>query len=496
MSFLTLSGDKGLGWLASTCRPCPVALGFVVLVAGDLAAFFLAAWMGGQFLQWGAEAGIHAGGFPLFREALFGLLALLAVVRFWWHGHYRGRQPFWDELGQILSTVVGVAVLDAAIGFLGSWEMPRVWLVATWGAALVLVPVVRSLLKELLLRAGIRGASVVVIGVGNNAADAFRAIRTEPLLAYSRVKAFLDPDADPDQASRSKKVDGVDVPVLPLGEEPEATVGQFGSPGVIIALDQDRVSCVQRLVERLAMHFKDVAVIPALRGLPVFGMEARHFFSHEVVMLQVRNNLARKGSRMLKRGLDVVGGVFFLVLFSPLFAVLAVLIKRDGGPVLFGHQRIGRGGRPFRCYKFRTMAPNAQEVLQDLLDNDPEARAEWDQCFKLKNDPRVTRLGEFLRRTSLDELPQLFNVIKGEMSLVGPRPIVEEELERYGDYVVYYKEAKPGMTGLWQVSGRNDTEYGERVYLDAWYVKNWSLWYDLVILVRTAGVVLQRSGAY
>lgn len=139
---------------------------------------------------------------------------------------------------------------------------------------------------------------------------------------------------------------------------------------------------------------------------------------------------------------------------------------------------------------------NSQEVLQQLLDSDSKAREEWERDFKLKNDPRITPVGRFIRKTSLDELPQLFNVLKGQMSLVGPRPIISEELPRYDDNVDYYLMAKPGMTGLWQVSGRNDVDYDTRVYFDSWYVKNWSLWNDIAILFKTVKVVLHRDGAY
>lgn len=142
------------------------------------------------------------------------------------------------------------------------------------------------------------------------------------------------------------------------------------------------------------------------------------------------------------------------------------------------------------------MVSNSEAVLANLLATDPQARAEWEQDFKLKNDPRITKLGKFMRRTSIDELPQLWNVLKGEMSLVGPRPIIQEELAYYGDDVDYYLMAKPGMTGLWQVSGRNNVSYENRVYFDAWYAKNWSLWNDLVILLKTLKVVLKRDGAY
>ena len=144
----------------------------------------------------------------------------------------------------------------------------------------------------------------------------------------------------------------------------------------------------------------------------------------------------------------------------------------------------------------RSMILNSQAVLQKLLDTDPAARDEWDKDFKLKNDPRITPIGHFIRKTSLDELPQLWNVLKGDMSLVGPRPVVDAELERYAEDVDYYLMAKPGITGLWQVSGRNDIDYSTRVYLDSWYVKNWSLWYDLAILFKTVGVVFRKEGAY
>ncbi|HBU4505768.1 TPA: UDP-phosphate galactose phosphotransferase, partial [Klebsiella pneumoniae] len=171
-------------------------------------------------------------------------------------------------------------------------------------------------------------------------------------------------------------------------------------------------------------------------------------------------------------------------------------VKKDGGPAIYGHERIGKNGKPFKCLKFRSMVTNSNEVLKELLLSNEEAKEEWDATFKLKNDPRITKIGHFLRRTSLDELPQLFNVLKGEMSLVGPRPIITDELARYNEEVEYYLLSKPGMTGLWQVSGRSDVDYETRVYLDAWYVKNWSMWNDIAILFKTIGVVLKKDGAY
>ena len=190
------------------------------------------------------------------------------------------------------------------------------------------------------------------------------------------------------------------------------------------------------------------------------------------------------------------GALVLLVLFGPLMVVLALAVRCEGGPALFGQWRIGACGRAFRCWKFRSMAPDAEAVLARMLAEDPATRAEWARDFKLKNDPRVTRLGRFLRRSSLDELPQLVNVLRGEMSLVGPRPIVAAEIERYGAAFEAYRACKPGITGLWQVSGRNDLDYAARVALDQRYAHSWSLAGDLMILMRTLSVVARRRGAY
>jgi undecaprenyl-phosphate galactose phosphotransferase len=182
---------------------------------------------------------------------------------------------------------------------------------------------------------------------------------------------------------------------------------------------------------------------------------------------------------------------------SPVLLAIAIWVYRDSpGPVIFKHRRIGKDGKDFYCYKFRSMCVDADVKLKELLEKDPEARAEWEKDFKLKNDPRITRSGAFLRKTSLDELPQIFNVLKGEMSLVGPRPIIRDEIPRYGKYIEDYYMVRPGITGMWQTSGRNDIDYDERVQMDTWYVRNWNIWFDIVLLWRTFSVVLNKKGAY
>jgi lipopolysaccharide/colanic/teichoic acid biosynthesis glycosyltransferase len=202
------------------------------------------------------------------------------------------------------------------------------------------------------------------------------------------------------------------------------------------------------------------------------------------------------GYRLLKRMFDILVAGNILLISAPLWGPGAALCRMTGTRAMFSHSRVGKHGRTFQCYKFRTMVPDAERVLSAYLAHNIEARAEWARDQKLRNDPRVTRLGRFLRATSLDELPQLINVLKGDMTLVGPRPVVHEELERYGEALADYLSVRPGVTGLWQVSGRNDTGYEQRVALDVWYVQNRSLLVDFRILLQTLAVPFARRGAY
>lgn len=197
-----------------------------------------------------------------------------------------------------------------------------------------------------------------------------------------------------------------------------------------------------------------------------------------------------------KRLMDLIVATLALVLATPLMLCVAFLVRTTAGaPAIFSHTRIGFNGKPFACYKFRTMTANAEQVLCDYIASNPEAAKEWEENRKFRNDPRVTFLGRMLRKSSLDELPQLFNILRGDMSCVGPRPIVAEELQRYGTCADDYLQARPGLTGLWQVMGRNAIDYAGRVSIDSRYVRNWSLWTDIVILCRTVFAVLKFDRA-
>jgi Undecaprenyl-phosphate galactose phosphotransferase WbaP len=281
------------------------------------------------------------------------------------------------------------------------------------------------------------------------------------------------------------------LPPQQLGELPEARPPKIGARAVPMrphlvsgpALDVDVESATEGSFP--AEVVRHALVMPHWRS-------ARTTQGRDLTRANRRSTL----ERALKRTFDVVGAIVLGVVFSPLMIVISLLLRSEGGCVLYRHRRVGRNGRAFECLKFRSMVPDADRVLRELLEHHPELQAEWVRDHKLRCDPRVTVLGKFLRRTSLDELPQVWNVLRGDMSLVGPRPVVGEELMRYGRCLSVYLSAKPGITGLWQVTGRNDINYRRRVALDVYYVRRYNLLLDMYILLKTMRVVLGGRGAY
>ncbi|MUU06498.1 MAG: undecaprenyl-phosphate galactose phosphotransferase WbaP [Phascolarctobacterium sp.] len=277
----------------------------------------------------------------------------------------------------------------------------------------------------------------------------------------------------------------------------ENVIRHTGVKNVLIAAPGLEQSKLIELIYKVQPLVKNMGIIPNLVGVPMGGIEVESLFNEKLMLLRLKNNLARPVNRYIKVVFDFLMTLLGSIVIAPILLFISVWIYLDSpGPIIFSHIRIGKDGKEFPCYKFRSMCVDANIRLKKLLENDPCAKEEWDKNFKLKNDPRITKSGAFLRKTSLDELPQIFNVLKGEMSLVGPRPIIKAEMERYGDYINDYLMVKPGITGMWQVSGRNDIDYSERVLLDSWYVRNWNIWIDFVMLFKTFKVVIRKDGAY
>ncbi|QSX32679.1 undecaprenyl-phosphate galactose phosphotransferase WbaP [Shewanella avicenniae] len=417
------------------------------------------------------------------------VIVLLGLLWSWTKlRHYTYRKPFWSELKECLQLILAMAVADLAMVALSKWDFSREQWLVLWCLCLILVPILRYSTKMGLRKAGFWQFPSFIVGCGVNASDAYKAIKSEALMGFE-VAGFIAPN----ESCKKSPIEGI--PLLNIAMED--VILNYKKTKLFLAFEYEQAELRDNWLRYLsAKGMRNISIIPTLRGVPLYGTDMSHFFSHELLMLRVHNNLARFSSRFLKRTFDIVVSSLLILVLSPFLGFIAWKASRDGGSPIYGHERVGQHGRKFKCLKFRSMVSNSKEVLEQLLANDPQARAEWFKDFKLKNDPRITPIGHFLRKTSLDELPQLWNVLKGEMSLVGPRPVVDVELERYGDDAEYYRMAKPGMSGLWQVSGRNDVDYATRVYLDGWYVKNWSLWYDIAILFKTVGVVLHRDGAY
>lgn len=422
----------------------------------------------------------------IYRAGSFGL-AMLASVSILWvvYRHYTYRKPFWDELKDVYFSLFVIALVNLALLVFAKVPDPVESWVSVYAVLFLCFPLFRIICKKILKFSRLWEMPCVIIGIGCNAMRAYRAIQYESNLGY-KVQAFV-----------SKQNIGLIAKHLDFISE-QAFLKQLPRyEKVFIALEYHEADLLAYWVKKLStLNFRNVSIIPSLQGIPLYGAEISHFFSSETIMLRIPNNLAKRSTRFVKRSFDIIVSGLLLLLFSPLFFALFLIIRKDGGKAVYNQVRVGRDRKVFKCYKFRTMVVNSQQVLRELLAKDPEARRQWNKEFKLKNDPRITPIGNILRKTSLDELPQLWNVFKGEMSLVGPRPITRQELKYYGDDVIYYQMIRPGLSGLWQVSGRNDVDYATRVYLDAWYVKNWSLWNDFVILFKTVNVVLRRDGAY
>ncbi len=405
------------------------------------------------------------------------LVAGLLVAYFGCRGHYTFRVPIWTELrglatgvatGFLCDSYIRVIVYGSQIGFEST---------ARWIVLLPCLLLMRKLARTILDDLGVWRLRTLIIGDDAALKSTRAAFLSDARLGYE-VVASVGLHAVNHAPGRGTWL-----------------LEQHDAEFAVIATRGDISGEAARLAEDLSRERVPFALVPAIDGLPVSAFKSQYFFTHDVTLLVYGNNLARPVSRFVKALFDQAVALVLLVLLSPLFLALAVMIRADGGPALFGHRRVGENGDSFRCFKFRSMVTNADEVLQQVLRTDPRAKAQWQATHKLQDDPRITPIGRVLRKTSLDELPQLLNVVRGEMSLVGPRPIIEAEIPRYGRDISYYFETKPGITGLWQVSGRSNTTYEHRVSLDVWYVRNWSLWHDIAILLKTLPAVLKKEGA-
>jgi Undecaprenyl-phosphate galactose phosphotransferase WbaP len=365
------------------------------------------------------------------------------------------------------------------------------------GRAAVILSGACSVILMLLLRACVRWACAsrawwstpaVLLGAGQSGSAIARILHNHPEIGLN-VVAVLD-DNSTNFKNELWRRSGIALGALDMAP---ALRRQHRIPYAIVAAADMRRSEANSLAGFLE-GFEHVLVVPDDLGLASLWVSAKDVGG--LLGLEVRQNLSRPLPRLVKRSFDILVAGSTLLMLAPLFALLYLTIRfTSKGPGLYGHRRIGKSERHFSAWKFRSMVMNAEQVLTRALEQNPALREEWSRDFKLRDDPRITRLGKWLRKTSLDELPQLWNVLRGDMSLVGPRPIVRNEISKYGDIFPAYCRVRPGITGLWQVSGRNRTTYDERVQFDDYYVRNWSIWLDLFILMKTIRAVVAGDGA-
>jgi undecaprenyl-phosphate galactose phosphotransferase len=424
------------------------------------------------------------------------------MVTYWWilpiwifflayEGLFTQRFSFWDEVKQLWKSVFFSTVAVFSILYLGkvSERYSRTVIVLMGIISLFVFPTIRINAKKLFRHIGLFRSKVLIIGAGRRGRLVANALKEEQNLGY-KVVGFLDDDPE----KTGTLIEGVKVH---KGiDKAERYIGRSSINAVAIAITRAPKE-MNEIINRLQHKAENIFFIPDILGVAVLGTKLQHFFREQAFALDIQNNLAKPFNIFVKRCFDFLVGSFSLVLLFLPIAIICFLIRLDSpGHAIFSQYRIGRRGKPFRCYKFRTMFHDAEERLPGLLNVNEDARREWEKTWKLKEDPRITRIGKFLRKTSLDELPQLINVLKGEMSLVGPRPYLPDEVNKVGDNLDICFSVPPGITGLWQVSGRSNTGYDYRIALDSWYVRNWNIWLDVVILFKTLKVVLKREGAY
>lgn len=424
-------------------------------------------------------------------------MPVLFVTIFAYEGLYKKRLPYIDELKEITKSMVILTVFLFALISVGklSHIISRLTILLMAPFALLLLGFARYWGKIVLHKMGLGTQNLLIVGEVDAARKIKGEVLSEKTLGY-RFSGFVPLDARQENLWRKQAPPDLtragakkDLPLI-LRERQIACV--------LIATPGQTPETAGRLADEVHRYVQHVLLIPEMRSGALLNAEFYHLFVNQLFLIKLSNSLRERPARLTKMLFDYTLVLMALPFILPILVLIGVAIRFSSpGPALFSQLRTGKDGKPIRVYKFRSMYRDADVRLKELLASNPAARAEWKKNLKLKSDPRVTRLGAILRRTSLDELPQLINVLKGEMSLVGPRPVPETELlECYAERSDFYKLVRPGMTGLWQISGRSDVSYEQRVEMDTWYVFNWSLYIDLVILYKTIGVVLKRRGAY
>lgn len=435
---------------------------------------------------------------------LFLILGIIMTAVLYDKGLYTSRIPWWSQVQYLTRIVFFSLIVHGFLSFALKLNEPRSFIIFCWFFVLTLMIVLRITLFKLAVFLSLWKVPTVIISEGSTSEDLLYAFHSDLSTGYVVRKIFIrspEDTVDLDIASLSGQQKQVKIC---YGQEDHVHyISTHPDNFFVISLDTFRDTSREEIIRALNDSNAPYAIVPTLSRANLYQMEPKYFFGHDVVMLHIKNSdsdvLRIFIAQATKRSLDIMISGIALLFIAPIIGVLAACLKIEGqgGSVFYGGRRIGKNNQFFNCWKLRSMEPNSDHLLNNYLDANPDVKADWEKYRKLPQDPRVTtRTARFLRKASLDELPQIWNIFVGDMSLVGPRPILEDEVSYFEEETLKeYLSIRPGLTGLWQVSGRNKTSFKRRIYWDSWYVRNWSLWGDIVILIKTPIVLLTRRGA-
>lgn len=451
-----------------------IAIGLSLVFSGLFAAGFTYLFFERFYLENGLPGGIE-------RIIYVSVLTVGVVFALAVRGHYRCGLPLHRELQQVVGVLALALIVEGFLHYAQKEDFSRLWLFSTWLFAIPLMLIGRALVKMFVMRHEDWRVPVVIVGTEASIDDALTLFEMEYQLGFRSVSKIV---TEEDMPFRARDFDELKQSVAPWSGAHVVFAQPFGAESEF----------------RAALRFLNTNQIPysmltQFHEMSVMNAEISPLYRNEMVLISQRVGEMQMLADAIKRMTDIVFAMMMLILMLPLMLIVSLIVSSDGGPVIYRHARIGRFGQEFYCLKFRTMLTDSEEVLDRYLAENSDAAQEWEEQRKLDHDPRVTVIGHWLRRLSLDELPQLFNILRGEMSIVGPRPVTEDELARYGDNLDYYLSLRPGVTGLWQISGRSSTTYERRVYLDGWYARNKSFWHDMAIILRTVPAVISSKGA-
>jgi undecaprenyl-phosphate galactose phosphotransferase len=469
------------------------AINFLALLLADLLCLFLSVG-GAYFIRNRVLPLIFTHLSPTFPLSYYLVHSFFFLLWFLVLAHeklYTKRSPLWDEIRALwkVNTICFLAIMILVFLARKEFYFSRAIIILAWGISLLLFPVFRYFTKFFLLRLGLWQKNVLILGDGETTRLVIEGIARNRIMGYQPLGILKEEDEGQEEAIAG-------IPVLGGIGQLEKWCQKLEVHDIIIALSNPAREKVIELLKKGEDLAETIRIIPPTLDLITVGVEVDNLGT--TLAISLKRNLDKKGNLLLKTIFEYLICLLLIILTAPLMLFVALAIRLDSpGPIFFNQIRLGKGGRPFRLLKFRTMYLDADNILKAYLAAYPEIKKEWEKYKKIRGyDPRVTRVGKILRRLSLDELPQLINVLKGEMNLVGPRPYLREEIEGHGAFFKTILKFKPGLTGLWQISGRAELPLEKRLILDEYYLRNWSLWLDFMIMVRTLKAIITGQGAY